>query len=72
VRVHGVGEGAPYTGLQRAERDLGPAVPAADRALETGSPEALEKLLIHAVHAGLERRFREVRNKEGKGRGGSG
>ena len=32
VRVHRAGEGAPFTGLKPAGLDLGPAVPAADRA----------------------------------------
>lgn len=37
VRVHRAGEGAPHTGLKPAGRDLGPAIPAADRALQEGS-----------------------------------
>ena len=43
VRLHRSGEGAAYTGLKPAGRDLGPAIPAADRAIETGDPAALEK-----------------------------
>jgi len=39
VRMHRAGEGAPYTGLKPAGRDLGPAIPAADKALEDGSIE---------------------------------
>jgi hypothetical protein len=39
VRIHRAGEGAPYTGLKPAGRDLGPAIPAADKAVETGSLE---------------------------------
>ena len=31
VRVHRAGEGAPFTGLKPAGRDLGPAIPAAER-----------------------------------------
>lgn len=58
VRIHRAGEGAPFTGLKPAGFDLGPAVPAADQALKTGSPEALAKLLIDAVAAGLRERFR--------------
>jgi hypothetical protein len=57
VRVHRAGEGAPYTGLQPAGRDLGPAIPAADRALETADAKPLVKLLEDAVHAGLHERF---------------
>ena len=40
VRLHRAGEGASYTGLQPAGRDLGPAIPAADRALDDGSLDA--------------------------------
>src|SRR4030067_3866291 len=36
VRIHRAGEGAPYTGLKPAGRDLGPAVPAADKAIAEG------------------------------------
>ena len=49
VRVHRASEGAPYTGLKPAGVDLGPAVPAADRALDTGSTESLERLLGDAM-----------------------
>jgi hypothetical protein len=60
VRVHRAGEGAPYTGLQPAGQDLGPAVPAADQAIARRSPEEVEKLLVEAVRHGLHRRFAEV------------
>jgi hypothetical protein len=36
VRIHRAGEGAPYTGLKPAGRDLGPAIPAADKASREG------------------------------------
>lgn len=55
VRVHRAGEGASYTGLKPAGRDLGPAIPAADKALETGSSEALVKMLLSTI----EHRVRE-------------
>ena len=64
VRVHRAGEGAPYTGLKPAGQDLGPAVPAADEAIETGSPEAVEKLLVAAVRSGLHERFHEVQARK--------
>ena len=60
VRVHRAGEGAPYTGLKPAGLDLGPAVPAADRALETGSVDAVVKLLVDAVSAGVRERFHDA------------
>jgi uncharacterized protein DUF6448 len=60
VRVHRAGEGAPYTGLKSAGLDLGPAIPAADKALADGSTEALQKLLQEAVRTGLKERFEKV------------
>ena len=61
VRVHRAGEGAPYTGLKPAGRDLGPAIPAADRALETGDVEPLVKLLVDATAGSVRERFAETR-----------
>lgn len=65
VRVHRAGEGAPYTGLKPAGRDLGPAIPAADQALETGSPDALVKLLLTSAEHGLHRHFAEAKDAKG-------
>jgi len=64
VRVHRAGEGAPYTGLKPAGRDLGPAIPAADQALEAGSAESLLRLLIGTVHDGFLGQFKEVTTKK--------
>jgi hypothetical protein len=61
VRVHRAGEGAPYTGLKPAGRDLGPAIPEADRALETGDVEPLVGLLVGAAEKGVRRHFAETR-----------
>ena len=60
VRVHRAGEGAPYTGLKPAGRDLGPAIPAADRALATGDPGPVSVLLGDALKAGLSERFHRL------------
>jgi len=57
VRVHRASEGAPYTGLKPAGLDLGPAVPAADRALEDGSIDALLKLLTEAIKRGVHEHY---------------
>ena len=57
VRIHRAGEGAPFTGLKPAGRDLGPAVPAADKALEDGSIEQVEKLLTDAIRNGVHKHF---------------
>lgn len=60
VRVHRAGEGAPYTGLKPAGRDLGPAIPAADKAIESGSTDALEELLVDWLKDGVRDRFAAV------------
>ena len=64
VRTHRAGEGAAYTGLKPAGRDLGPAIAAADKALSSGSMKELAKLLESALHGGLEARFKEVTAKK--------
>ena len=57
VRVHRAGEGAAYTGLKPAGRDLGPALPAADRAVENRSINQLRELLSRGLNHGLDERF---------------
>jgi hypothetical protein len=59
VRIHRAGEGEPYTGLKSAG-DLGPAIPAADKAVQDGKLEPVAKLLTDAAHNGLHKRFEEV------------
>jgi hypothetical protein len=49
VRVHRAAEGAPYTGLKPAGLDVGPVIPAAERALESGSPDELIDVLCASV-----------------------
>jgi hypothetical protein len=60
VRVHRAGEGASFTGLKPAGRDLGPAIPAADKALEEGSAESVVKLLTAAMQERIREHFSEV------------
>jgi len=60
VRVHRAGEGAPFTGLKPAGRDLGPAIPAADTAIENGSIEAVVTLLTETMQRRLRDQFHEV------------
>jgi hypothetical protein len=64
VRVHREGEGAPYTGLKHAGLDLGPAIPAADKALESGDPRPLMKLIDEKVHEGIHRHYTEARERK--------
>lgn len=65
VRVHRAGEGAPFTGLKPAGRDLGPAIPAADAALEDGSVDKVIKLVSDAIAGGIRHRFHEARRRAG-------
>lgn len=49
VRVHRAGEGAPFTGLKPAGLDVGPVIPAAERALDAGSADELTDILCGIV-----------------------
>jgi hypothetical protein len=60
VRLHRAGEGAAYTGLKPSGRDLGPAIPAADRALEEDSIEPVLKLLNSAMDEGVREQFKKA------------
>jgi hypothetical protein len=57
VRIHREGEGAPYTGLKSAGVEIEPAIAASDKALETGSVDALVKMVIADAEQGLRERF---------------
>ncbi|MEW6440890.1 MAG: DUF6448 family protein [bacterium] len=59
VRIHRAGEGAPYTGLAPAGA-VEPIVKEADRALETGSADALARELAGTVETGVRTRFAKV------------
>jgi hypothetical protein len=63
VRLHRAGEGAGYTGLKPAGK-VEPPIAAADKALESGRPEEVVKLIGGRIHAGLERQFNEVAAKK--------
>lgn len=60
VRLHRAGEGAPYTGLQPAGTDFGPAIPAAEKALETGKTDELTALMAEEVTHGIADRFKDA------------
>ncbi len=66
VRVHRAGEGAPYTGLKAAGLDLGPAIPAADKALASGNPRPLLELLNAKVHEGVHKYYMEAQERKAK------
>ncbi len=56
VKIHRAGEGAPFTGLKPAGA-VEPAVAEADKALSSGSPDALVKLITDDVAAGIKKRY---------------
>ena len=60
VRVHRAGEGEPYTGLKPAGLDVGPVIPVAERAIETGSPDELIALLTDTLQHEVKMRFDHV------------
>lgn len=64
VRVHRAGEGAGYTGLKPAGA-IEPSVAAADRALASGSPAAVARLVSERMEHGLHRHFEDVASKRG-------
>lgn len=60
VRVHRAGEGAPYTGLKPAGLDVGPVIPVAERAIESGSADELARVLTDLVRHQVAHRFKRV------------
>ncbi len=70
VRLHRAGEGAPFTGLKPAGGAGDPAVAGADRALESGSPDELVRVIDGEVAAGIRKRFERAREAR-KSAGGS-
>lgn len=60
VRLHRAAEGEPFTGLKPSGYDVGPAIPAADRALESASLDALAGMLSGDIDVTLRKRFTEV------------
>ena len=63
VRLHRAGEGAPYTGLQPAGRDLGHAIPLADRAVASGTDGEVVQFITDEVARGLHDRFQDLQRK---------
>jgi len=56
VKIHRAGEGEPFTGLKPAG-EVEPAVAEADKALASGSVDALVKLVTDDVAAGIKKHF---------------
>ena len=63
VRLHREGEGAPYTGLKPAGT-VEPVIAASDKALDSGSVDALTKEITRLVTEGIRHRFRETMEKK--------
>ena len=61
VRLHRAGEGASYTGLKPAGLDVGPVIPVAEKAIETGSPDGLIRLLTDTLQHELHHRFERMK-----------
>lgn len=59
VRIHRAGEGEPYTGLKPAGQ-VEPSIAAADKAIESGSGDALVRMMNDAAAAGLKKRYAAV------------
>ena len=57
VRVHRMGEGAPYTGLKPAGLDEGPVIPVAEKAIEAGAPDELIAILSEMLCEQVTHRF---------------
>jgi hypothetical protein len=64
VRIHRAGEGESYSGLKPAGRELGPAIPTADKALKSRKLEPLLKLLTEEMHESVGKKFENVLAKE--------
>ena len=64
VRIHRAGEGEPYTGIKPAGRNLGPAIPAADKAIVDGKIEPVIKLLTEKMRDGVQEYFKHVMGKK--------
>jgi hypothetical protein len=62
VRVHRAGEEAPFTGLKPAGTELEPAIAAGDKAIESGSLEEVEKLVLSAARDGMRSRFEQLKH----------
>ena len=62
VRLHRAGEGAPYTGLKPAGLDVGPVIPVAEKAIKSGLPDALIRLLTDTLRQEVQHRFEHMKH----------
>jgi hypothetical protein len=57
VRLHRAGEGEPFDGIKPSGYDVGPVIPMADLALESGSLDALTQMLSSDLNTALRTYF---------------
>jgi hypothetical protein len=62
VRIHRAGEGAPYTGLKPAGLDVGPVIPVAEQAIESGSADELVHLLSETLRHEVYGKFEHMQH----------
>lgn len=60
VRIHRAGEGAPFTGLKPAGLDVGPVIPLAEKAIETGSADELIRMLSTTLEHQITHRLERI------------
>jgi hypothetical protein len=60
VRLHRAGEGEPYTGIKPAGTDPRPGITASDKALESGSADAVVKMVTDKIAAGIRERHAQA------------
>jgi hypothetical protein len=60
VRLHRAGEGAAFTGLKPVGLDVGPVIPLAEHAIETGSGDELVAFLSDTLHEEVKERLERV------------
>lgn len=64
VRIHRAGEGAPYDGIKPEGTEIEPGIGAADKAVEAGSVNELDKELIGYIDKEMRTRFQEVMERK--------
>lgn len=69
VRIHRAGEGAPYAGLKPAGLEVGPIIPAAERAIAAGAPGELIALLTGELETEIRERFAEMLQRQARADG---
>jgi hypothetical protein len=61
VRIHRAGEHAAFTGLKPAGLDVGPVIPLAEKAVESGEVDGVYRLLAEDLRHQLAERLQRVR-----------